>query len=107
MRKDFIGLKNDYFIIPHHVKLIKSGGDYMKRLPKGFGSVYKLSGSRRKPYRACKLVDGKYITIGYYESSAAAVQALTEYNKNPYDLTSKDVTKVLYKKQKRGLNAPS
>ena len=38
----------------------------MKRLPKGFGSVYKLSGSRRKPYRACKLVDGKYITVGYY-----------------------------------------
>ena len=64
----------------------------MKRLPKGFGSVYKLSGSRRKPYRACKLVDGKYITIGYYETSAAAVQALTDYNKNPYDLTSKDVT---------------
>lgn len=51
----------------------------MKRLPKSFGSVYKLSGSRRKPYRACKLADGKYITIGYYESSAAAVQALTEF----------------------------
>lgn len=64
----------------------------MKRLPKGFGSVYKLSGSRRKPYRACKLVDGKYITVGYYATSTAAVEALTDYNKNPYDLTSKDVT---------------
>ena len=64
----------------------------MKRLPKGFGSVYKLSGSRRKPYRACKLVDGKHITVGYYATSTAAVEALTDYIKNPYDLTSKDVT---------------
>ena len=99
--KGFYMSQDDYFIIPNFTNLIKSGGDYMKRLPKGFGSVYKLSGSRRKPYRACKLVDGKYITIGYYESSAAAVQALTDYNKNPYDLTSKDVTK-----QKGGLTPP-
>ena len=64
----------------------------MKRLPKGFGSVYKLSGSRRKPYRACKLVDGKYITLGYYATSADAVEALTAYNKNPYDLSGKTAT---------------
>lgn len=64
----------------------------MKRLPKGFGSVQKLSGSRRKPYGA-KIMQGYnengkqiYKYIGYYSTKEEAIIALTEYNKNPYDL---------------------
>jgi len=43
------------------------------RLPNGFGNINKLSGNRRKPYRA-RLFDGYtdegkriYKTLGYYE----------------------------------------
>lgn len=63
----------------------------MKRLPKGFGSVYKLSGKRRNPYAArvtqCYKDDKPvYKYIGYYPTKKEALAALTEYNKNPYDL---------------------
>lgn len=64
----------------------------MKRLPKGMGSVCKLSGNRRKPYAArvqAGTTEGgnvAYKYLGYYESSQEALQALIEYNKNPYDL---------------------
>lgn len=70
----------------------------MKRLPKGFGSVYKLSGSRRKPYvarvRSGSDIDGKavYSILGYYPTPQEALEALTEYNKNPYDLNANSVT---------------
>ncbi len=70
----------------------------MKRLPKGFGSIYKLSGNRRKPYaariRSGTDKDGKavYSILGYYSTSQAALEALTEYNKNPYDLSADSVT---------------
>lgn len=66
------------------------------RLPNGYGSVYKLSGKRRKPYVARKttgweIVNGKkrqiYSIIGYYENSEKALQALSAYNGNPYDLS--------------------
>ena len=61
------------------------------KLPNGFGSVYKLSGNRRKPYRAIVTerwqIDtetGKWKqkrkTIGYYESKKEALQALADYN---------------------------
>ena len=58
----------------------------MKRLPKGYGSVHRLSGSRRKPYGA-RIRDkstGGYKYIGYYKTEQEALQALSEYNKNPY-----------------------
>jgi len=59
------------------------------KLPNGFGNVSKLPGKRRKPWRARKTAgwtdEGKqqYITIGYYEKQAQAIQALSEYNANP------------------------
>ncbi|MCC5910163.1 MAG: site-specific integrase, partial [Clostridiaceae bacterium] len=62
------------------------------RLPNGYGTVYKLSGKRRKPYIARKTIgwdaEGKqlYQTIGYYESKPDALQALADYNKNPFDI---------------------
>lgn len=65
----------------------------MKRLPKGYGSVYKLSGNRRKPYTA-RIQDGynpatgmpKYKYLGYYETNAEALQALADYHASPYSL---------------------
>ena len=70
----------------------------MKRLPKGFGSVQKLSGNRRKPYAARVQIgcsaEGKpiYKYIGYYADPQEALNALTEFNKNPYDLKNDSVT---------------
>lgn len=74
------------------------------RLPNGFGSVYKLSGkNRRKPFCARKTVGwtfdeekGKsypiYEFIGYYATRKEALTALTEYNKDPYDLHHNTIT---------------
>lgn len=73
------------------------------RLPNGFGNVSKLSGKRRNPWRARKtsgwVIDEKtkkakqtYITIGYYASRQQALQALSEYNTNPYDLDANKIT---------------
>lgn len=69
----------------------------------GFGSVYKLSGKRRKPWAARKTIDwtydeetGKsypvYSFVGYYETRAQALTALVEYNKDPYDLHHDTIT---------------
>lgn len=61
------------------------------RNPNGYGSVYKLSGRRRKPWAArvtvgWKIVDEKqtaypiYKFIGYYTTRADALRALAKYN---------------------------
>ena len=67
------------------------------RLPNGFGNINKLSGSRRKPYRA-RLLDGYtddgkriYKTLGYYEKYTDAYTALIDYHRDPYDIQS-DIT---------------
>ena len=71
--------------------------------PNGYGSVHKLSGKRRKPWRVRKTngwvmnEDGtkliqNYITIGYYETRQEALLALAEYNQNPYDIKSTTFT---------------
>lgn len=73
------------------------------KLPNGFGNVSKLSGKRRNPWRARKTAgwtideDTKkskqtYITIGYYATRQQALQALSEYNANPYDLDANKIT---------------
>lgn len=72
-------------------------------LPNGFGSVYKLSGKRRRPWVARKTTGwtfneekGKsypiYQFIGYYATRSEALIALTEYNKDPYDLKTNVIT---------------
>ena len=59
------------------------------RLPNGYGSVYKLSGKRRKPYVAMTShgIDnnGKVIRkpLGYYKTKSEALTALGEYNRDP------------------------
>lgn len=71
------------------------------KLPNGYGTVYKLSGARRKPWIARKttaweLIDGKkkqiVKTIGYYATRTDALQALADFNTNPYDLDASHTT---------------
>lgn len=68
------------------------------RNPNGYGSIYKLNGKRRKPFIVRKTIGwddtGKqlYQTIGYFESRKEALQALAEFNANPYDINSAKIT---------------
>lgn len=68
------------------------------RLPNGYGSVAKLSGQRRKPYVARKSngFDDRgypiYCVIGYFETRELGLMALSDYNKNPYDLDRAKIT---------------
>ncbi len=72
------------------------------RLPNGYGSVYKLSGKRRKPYAVRKTVgftkDNKqiYKIIGYFKTKKEGLQALAEYNANPYDIANNLTFKEIY-----------
>ncbi len=74
-----------------------------RRQENRFGCISKLSGTRRKPWRARAFVScsfdkikGKYIqeykTVGYYKTYAEAENALYQYNKNPYDLDCGKIT---------------
>lgn len=69
----------------------------------GYGSVYKMHGTRRRPYIAAVTVkiDGKRKrkALGYYENSRDALAALSEYHNKPYDISARDITVAeLYKK---------
>lgn len=69
------------------------------KLPNGYGSVFKLSGKRRKPYVARKTIgwDDRafpiYSVIGYYPTRKDAMIALAEYNADPYDI---DLSKMTF-----------
>lgn len=72
------------------------------RLPNGFGNINKLSGNRRKPYRA-RIFDGYaddgkriYKTLGYYEKYNDAYMALVDYHRDPYDIESNVTFAQLY-----------
>ena len=68
------------------------------RLPNSYGSVYKLHGHRRRPWCARKTIGWKdngqpvYRFIGYYASRQEALTALSDYNKDPYDLQLASIT---------------
>ena len=73
------------------------------KLPNAYGSVYRLSGKRRNPWVARKTIGWKqvpekrrsypiYQFIGYYPTRAAALQALADYNADPYDPRARAVT---------------
>ncbi len=71
------------------------------RLPNGYGSVHKLSGNRRNPWRARKTSGWDestnppkqtYITIGYFPTRQAAIKALADFNENPYDINTNTTT---------------
>lgn len=73
------------------------GNDTMK-LPNGYGSITKLQGKRRNPYMVRITVgkdeEGNPIReiLGYFSSQSLAVSALSEYNREPYDITSRKLT---------------
>lgn len=68
------------------------------RLPNGYGSVFKLKGNRRRPFVARKTTGFNdngypvYEVIGYFEKKDQALQALAEYNMDPYDFTNRKLT---------------
>ncbi len=68
------------------------------RLPNGYGTVYKLSGKRRKPWIARKTIgwddDGKqlYAIIGYFTTRQEGLQKLADFNDNPYDIVMSKTT---------------
>ena len=58
------------------------------RLPNNYGSVYKMGGKRRRPWRIVK--DGK--TVGYAITRAEGLKILAEYqDKEPNEATFEDV----------------
>lgn len=73
------------------------------RQPNGYGSITKMSGNRRRPWRV-RITVGWEIneetgrekqiskTLGYFATKKEAMIALADYNQTPYDLTSKDIT---------------
>lgn len=68
------------------------------RLPNGYGGVVNLGKRRRRPF-AARITSGWtdegkaiYKYIGYYSKKAEALQALAEYNSNPYDIDSRNLT---------------
>lgn len=68
------------------------------KMPNGFGGITKLPGKRRNPYRVRKTRgwtdDGKqlYDIIGYYRTREEAITALSNYNENPYDIHTDNIT---------------
>lgn len=73
-------------------------GECSMKNPNGYGSVFKLSGNRRRPWCARITIgwtdDGrqKYKNIGYYEERSDALIALAKYNDDPYDLDANKIT---------------
>ena len=68
------------------------------RLPNGYGTVYKLSGKRRNPFIVRVTIgwsdEGKQLlkTIGFYPTRQEGLNALAEYNTNPYDIDKGKIT---------------
>lgn len=68
------------------------------RNPNGYGSVHKLSGNRRNPFRIRITKgwteDGKqlYENIGYYPTKKEAMIVLAKYNEKPWDIKSDKLT---------------
>ena len=66
--------------------------------PNGYGSVYKLSGNRRKPWIAritAGWSDDKkqvYNVLGYFKTRREAQIALAEYHRDPYDFDLRELT---------------
>ena len=63
----------------------------------GDGSIYKLSGKRRRPW-AVRVTTGwtlegkqMYKYVGYYRTKTEAKDALMDYLTNPYDLSNKNI----------------
>lgn len=67
------------------------------RNPNGYGSVYKMSGKRRKPWAVVKTISltaGKQerALLGTFATRAEANEFLVKFNRNPYDLKTENLT---------------
>lgn len=82
---------------------ITSRKDVNMKLPNGYGSVYKLKGRRRNPWCARKTVGWKddpvkmtsypvYQFVGFYPTKQDALQALADFNNDPFDLHIEQMT---------------
>lgn len=66
------------------------------KLPNGFGTVFKLSGNRRRPYVVKKSINGKQKIIGYFETYSQGMCFLVEYNKDPALFSNNITFRELY-----------
>ena len=70
------------------------------RLPNGLGGVVFLGKKRRKPYAARVTVGWnenkkqQYRYLGYFENKKDALACLLEFNKHPYDISTKKMTLI-------------
>lgn len=68
------------------------------KLPNGFGSVVRLSGTRRNPYWVRKTIDWNdkghpvYKTVGYTKTREEGFILLSEYNNEPWDIDANKLT---------------
>lgn len=75
-----------------------ANGVVTMKLPNGYGSVVHMGKKRRKPYAARVTVgwteDGKQIKkyIGMFRTRAEALNALANYNQNPFDTDLRKLT---------------
>lgn len=85
---DYLGCSVDY--------LIGREKSYSMKLPKGTGTVYKLSGNRRKPYivrkaigweldKKSEKVKQRYKTVGYAATREEGLEMLRKYNESLKD----------------------
>ena len=82
----------------------RKGVMYMRN-PNGYGSVFKLSGNRRRPYAVRKTIGFNekghpiYRFIGYTKTREEGLIMLSDYNKSPYNIEDKNITtKELYER---------
>lgn len=61
------------------------------KMPNGYGSITKLSGSRRRPYAVRRTIDGRQKYLAYFADFNDALAYLVELNKCPAILGS-DIT---------------
>ena len=67
------------------------------KLPNGYGSVYCLTGNRRRPWVVKKSIQGRQKAIGYFETQQEALSFLVDYNRDPAILSpSKTLFSELY-----------
>jgi len=73
-----------------------------KKLPNGYGSIKKLSGTRSRPYAAyppsptlrAENTEGpvRIPAIGYFKDWYSAFDALSEFHRNPYNVRTRSLT---------------
>lgn len=67
------------------------------KLPNGYGTVYKLSGTRRRPYAVKVRVGGKQKAIAYCATKEEGLAVLADYHKDPSLLSSSATFAELYR----------